>query len=125
MLLEATELASNQGPSPGPRRFLEIRGGAVVADQGIGHDHHLAGVRRVLNLLLVSRHAGVDDHLAARLNGLAAAFAMERESVLEQEHHRLRHAASPVPSQSGYGTSSSRCVRAPAAQQTACSFLDS
>src|SRR5207248_7823825 len=54
MLLEATELASNQGPSPGPRRFLEIRGGAVVADQGIGHDHHLAGVRRVRKDLLVS-----------------------------------------------------------------------
>src|SRR5439155_13434512 len=43
VLLEAAELASDERTSPGPSRFLEIRGGAVVSDQRIGHDHHLAG----------------------------------------------------------------------------------
>ncbi len=45
---------------------------AVVADESIGHHHDLAGVRRIGDDLLVSRHAGVEHHLAAaRLQRLA------------------------------------------------------
>src|SRR5439155_3884872 len=113
VLLEAAELASDERTSPGPSRFLEIRGSAVVSDQRIGHDHHLAGVGRVGKDLLVSGDAGMDDHLAARLHGLAAPFAKELESVLEQEHLPLRHVASHVTSQSAHDTTSSRSVREP------------
>ena len=93
VLLERTELAGDQRPRPWSRRLLKICRGAVIPDEGIGHHHHLAGVRGVGEHLLVTGHAGVDHDLAARLRRLSALLTKQGESVFEDERQPVRHAA--------------------------------
>ena len=94
VFMKRTPLTRDQRSSPGATRLLEFRRRAVVPDQGIGHDDHLPGVRRVREHLLVARHAGVDHDFAARLGRLPTALAEDGEAILEDEDHRVRHAAS-------------------------------
>jgi len=44
--------------------FDILRIGAVIANQGLGHDHHLAPVRRICEDLLIAGHAGVKYQLS-------------------------------------------------------------
>src|ERR1700694_2740938 len=98
VLLERAELTGDQRPSPGAARLLELRRRAIVADEGIGHDHQLAGVRGIGEHLLVAGHAGVDDDFTTGVGCLTTTLAEHGEAVLEDEDHRLRHAASSAPS---------------------------
>ena len=61
----AVAFATTRPRSHGPRRLVVVREPAVVADQRIGHDDDLAGVRGVGADLLVAGLARVDDEVAA------------------------------------------------------------
>jgi len=56
--------ADVEGPCPRSLRFGVGGPDSVVALEGIGHAHHLPGVRRVGEHLLVAGHRGVEDDLA-------------------------------------------------------------
>ena len=58
-------VGDDQRPQPRPDRLVVVGQPPVVADQRIGHDHDLAGVRGVGADLLVAGLAGVDDEVAA------------------------------------------------------------
>ena len=61
-----------------------------VADQGIGHGHHLALVGGVGEDFLVAGHAGVEDHLPQDLSPSGEGKALENVPVLkDQQRGRL------------------------------------
>ena len=62
-------VGDDQRPEPRADRLVVLGEPAVVADQRVGHDDDLAGVRGVGADLLVARLAGVDDEVAAGRDG--------------------------------------------------------
>ena len=58
------ELPDDERPAVHPAGLGVVVTHPVVADQWVGHDHHLAGVGGVGADLLVTGHAGVEDDLA-------------------------------------------------------------
>jgi hypothetical protein len=94
------QLAHHHGPRVHPPRLHGRVGAAVVADQRVGHHHHLSGVGGVGGHLLVAAHAGVEDHLTAdpvRAQRRAEQRALEDSTRLQREAavHRFRHAEPP------------------------------
>ena len=58
------ELAHHQGTALHPSGFGGVVATAVVADERVGHHHHLARIGGIGDHLLVPGHAGVEDNLA-------------------------------------------------------------
>ena len=69
----------DEAAQPRARRLVVVAQPAVVADQRVGHDDDLAGVRRVRADLLVAGLARVDDEVAAGRD--AAPKAMPGKTV--------------------------------------------
>ena len=65
----AVALATTRPRSHGRSDWSSSSEAAVVADQRVGHDHDLAGVRGIGADLLVAGLARVDDEVAARRDG--------------------------------------------------------
>ncbi len=93
------EVADDEAAARGARRLLVERGHAVVADVRVREGHHLAGVARVGEHLLVAAHRGVEDELAdAHPVGWLEAGGLAGEGRAVGEHegrsgaaHRVRH----------------------------------
>ena len=77
-----------RGPQPGALGLVVGANPSVVADQRIGHDHDLAGVRGVGADLLVAGLAGVHDKVAARRDVGAEGDPREDGAVLQGEEGR-------------------------------------
>ena len=73
----------DEAAQPGPAGLVVVEEPAVIADQGIGHDHELARVRRVRADLLVAGLARVDHEVATAGNGRSKGDPGEHGSVLE------------------------------------------
>ncbi len=78
----------HEAAQPGPLRLVVAGQPTVVADQRVGHDHDLAGVRGVRADLLVAGLARVDDQVTTRCDRRAERDAMEDGSILEREQGR-------------------------------------
>ena len=63
----AAHLANNNPPKGGSTRFLIIRINSVVANQRVGHHHHLSIVGGIGKNLLVAGQGRIEDHLSNRL----------------------------------------------------------
>ncbi len=103
----ATQLTGDERSRPRPARFEEGGAGPIVPDQRIGHDHHLARVGRVGEHLLIARHTGVEDELAAGVPGVSSPLTLDGEAVLKDEHHGLVHRFTygfTAPRRAGRGT---------------------
>ena len=83
-------VGDDQRPQPRPDRLVVVDQAAVVADEGIGHDHDLAGVRGVGADLLVAGLAGVDDEVAAGRDRRAEGDPREDRPVLERQQRRTQ-----------------------------------
>ena len=77
-------------PQPRADRLVVVGQAAVVADERVGHDHDLAGVRGVGADLLVAGLARVDDEVAAGRDRGAEGDAREDRAVLEGQQGRAR-----------------------------------
>ena len=62
-----------------------LLGNAVVANQGIGHHHHLVGVTQVGYNFLITGHGGVEHDFANPVCGAAEAVAIVLAPVLQDE----------------------------------------
>ena len=60
-------LANNNPPERGSTRFLIIRINSVVANQRVGHHHHLPIVGGIGKNLLVAGQGRIEDNLSNRL----------------------------------------------------------
>ena len=81
-------VGDDQRPQPRADRLVVVGQPPVVADQRIGHDHDLAGVRGVRADLLVAGLARVDDEIAAGRDGGPEGHAREDGAVLERQQGR-------------------------------------
>ena len=81
-------VGDDQGPEPRPERLVVGGEPAVVADERIGHDDDLAGVRRVGADLLVAGLARVDDEVAAGRHRGPERDAREDRPVLQRQQRR-------------------------------------
>ena len=81
-------VGDDQRPQPRPDRLVVVGEPAVVADQRVGHDDDLAGVRGVGADLLVAGLAGVDDEVAAGRDRRPERDAREDRAVLERQQRR-------------------------------------
>ena len=84
----AVALATTRAREPRPDRLVVVGQPPVVADQRIGHDHDLAGVRGVGADLLVAGLARVDDEVAAGRDRGPERDAREDRAVLERQQRR-------------------------------------
>ena len=94
----------DQRPEPRPDRLVVHGQPAVVADQRVGHDHDLAGVRGVGADLLVAGLAGVDDEVAAGRGRGAERDAREDRAVLERQQRRTQVADARIDDGAGTGS---------------------
>ena len=85
-------VADDQPGQPGALRLVVIGVAPMVADQRIGHDDDLAGVRGVGADLLVAGLGRVDDEIAAVGHGCPEGDAMEDRAVLERQEARAERA---------------------------------
>ena len=81
-------VGDDERPEPRMDRLVVVREAAVVADERVGHDHDLAGIRGVGADLLIARLAGVDDEVAAGCDRGAEGDAREDRPILEREQRR-------------------------------------
>ena len=81
-------VADHEATQPGSLGLVVTREPAVVADERIGHDHDLPGVRGVGADLLVAGLGGVDDQVAAGRHRRTEADALEHGAVLEGQQRR-------------------------------------
>ena len=58
---------------------------AVIADQGVGHDHSLRGVGRVRENFLIAHHGGVEHQLHQRVPFGAEAVTVKLGAVLQND----------------------------------------
>ena len=72
-------------------RLVVVRVRAGVADVRVGQGDDLARIGRVGQDLLVSRHGGVEHHLARRRAGRADGNAPKHGAVLESQDSGCRH----------------------------------
>ncbi len=82
---EPGRLAHHVAADPDPPGFGVFVVDAGVADVRGGHGDDLAAVRGVGQRLLVSGHAGVEDHLAERLALRAEGGAVQRGAILKHQ----------------------------------------
>ena len=72
---------------------------AVVADEGVGHQHHLVGIAGIGHDLLIAHHRGIEHQLAQRIRFRAEADAHELSAVCQHQlalfHYFFCHTASP------------------------------
>ena len=88
------ELAHHQRAALDPVGFGGVVAAAVVADERVGHHHHLTRVGGIGDHLLVPGHAGVEDHLAvvrvlerrAEENPFVGRTGFERETAAHVRH---------------------------------------
>ena len=78
----------DEAAEPGLRRLVVVPKTAVVADERVGHDDDLAGVRGIGADLLVAGLRGVDDEVAARRDGRSEGDAWKHRPVLQREQRR-------------------------------------
>ena len=69
-----------------PDRLHIFQVDPVVADQGIGHGDDFPGIGGVGENLLITGHAGIEDHLAGDLPGRAEGLAMKNPAVGKGEN---------------------------------------
>ena len=81
-------MADHEAAQPGSFGLVVTREATVVADERIGHDHDLAGIRGVGADLLVAGLGGVDHQVAAGRDRRAEADALEHGAVLEGQQRR-------------------------------------
>ena len=74
-----------------PFRLLIVVGGAIVADERIGHCDDLAAIRRVGERLLIAHHRGVEDDFAADGAGRAERSALVDSAIFECEFCGVVH----------------------------------
>ena len=75
----------DQRPEPRPDRLVVVGQAPVVADQRVGHDHDLAGIRGVGADLLVAGLARIDDEVAAGRDRGPERHAREDRPILERQ----------------------------------------
>ena len=85
------QVTDDQRLCPGAEALIVLLVDAVVADQGVGHDHALAGVRGVGEDLLIAHHGGVEDHLTDPI--LCAANAGANKGLSVFQYQRCLHIA--------------------------------
>ncbi len=95
-------VADDQAAQPGPATLIVERDATVVADQRVGHQHHLTGVRGVGADLLVAGRAGVGDKVAAARDGRPKSNAAEDRAVLEREQGGAGCAESGIDDRIGW-----------------------
>ena len=81
-------VTDNEPGQPRPDRLVVALQPAVVADQRIGHDNDLAGVRRVGADLLVAGLRGVHHQVAATARGRAKTDAAYDRAIGQREQRR-------------------------------------
>jgi hypothetical protein len=75
------QLAHDQRRNPRLDRLGARAGDAVVANLRVGHDDHLAAIRRVSDHFLVAGHARVEHDLGRDGRGGAERFANEDRTI--------------------------------------------
>ena len=108
----------DQRPEPRADRLVVHGEPAVVADQRVGHDDDLAGVRGVGADLLVAGLARVDDEVAAGRRRGAEGDAREDRAVLERQQRRTQVADARVDDGAGTGSAAGRSPTAHQAPDT-------
>ena len=83
-------LATTSARSHGRRDWSSADEPAVVADERVGHDHDLAGIRGVGADLLVAGLAGVDDEVPAGGHRGTEGDAREDRPVLQRQQRRAQ-----------------------------------
>ena len=96
---------------PRPDRLVVVGEPAVVADERVGHDDDLAGVRGVGADLLVAGLARVDDEVAAGRDGRPERDAGEDRPVLERQQRRTEVADPRIDDGAGRGVPAARVAR--------------
>ncbi len=84
------ELAHDEAFDVGPRGFVIVAAGAVVADLRVGEDDDLAGIGGVGEDFLVAGERGIEDDLAGALGGRTKAPALEDGAVFQGEDCRVQ-----------------------------------
>ena len=94
-------IGDDQGSQPRVGRLVVVDESAVVADERVGHDHDLAGVRRVGADLLVAGLARIDDEIATTGQRSTERDAREDRPVLERQQRRTKIADARVDDRGG------------------------
>ena len=81
----AVEFPDDQTADGGSVRLVVVAAHAVIADQGVGHDHGLGGVGGVGENFLVAHHGGVEHQLHQRVTLGAEAVAVKFDAVLQYD----------------------------------------
>ena len=76
-------LPDNQAAHGGHSRLIVFLGHAVVADEGIGHTHHLVGIGGVGDDLLVAHHRGIEHQLVHSRHMGAEPVTVELPAVFQ------------------------------------------
>ena len=74
----------------GPRGFVVVGAGAVVADLRIGEDDDLAGIGRIGEDFLIAGEGGIEDDFAGPLGGRTKTPALEDGAVFQGEDCRVQ-----------------------------------
>ena len=96
-------VGDDEPAEPRPFGLVVVAQPAVVADQRVGHDDDLAGVRGIGGDLLVAGLRGVDDEVAARGDRGAERDAREHRPVLEREERGTGVADAGIDDRIGAG----------------------
>ncbi len=94
-------IGDHKGPQPRPARLVVGDEPAVVADERVGHDHDLAGIRGVGADLLVARLARVDHEVAAGRDRCPEGDAREDRPVLQRQQRRTQIPDSGIDDRAG------------------------
>ena len=81
----AVEFPDDQTADGGSVRLVVVVAHAVIADQGVGHDHGLRGVGRVGENFLIAHHGGVEHQLHQRIFLGAKAVTVKFGAVLQND----------------------------------------
>src|SRR5947207_2611743 len=81
----ATCFAHHEALDPRAIRFFVFTVNTVVANQRIGHTNDLTGVGGIGKDLLVTRHRGIEDHLAGALAFRRPRSTVESAAIFEGE----------------------------------------
>ena len=94
-------IGDDQRTQPRPDRLIVVEQAPVVADQRVGHDHDLSGVRGVRAHLLVASLARVHDQIAAGRDGCPERDAGEDRTILEHQQRGTKIADARVNDRGG------------------------
>ena len=87
---DVRKFAHGQAFDVGPRGFVIVAAGAVIADLRVGEDDDLAGIRGIGENFLIAGERGIEDHFARAFGGRTKAAALEDGSVFQGEHCRVQ-----------------------------------